>query len=70
MPQGASSRHSIREPQFLSDHKGILMIPTSDPAKSSFLVDLVLSGRPPGAVTMKKVSRGWQGSPGTGTPTA
>lgn len=46
------------------------MIPSSDPAKSSFFVDLVLSRRPSGAVMTETVPRGRQGSLGTGPPMA
>lgn len=51
-------------------NKGILMIPTSDPGKSSLLVDVFLSRRPSGAVMIGKVPRGWQGSPRAGAPMA
>lgn len=72
----ASSKHSVREPRFLSElsvhlaNEGIWMISTSDPAKSDFLVDLVPPRRPSGTVMIEKVPRGWQGSPGSGTPMA
>lgn len=66
----ASSRLNMEEPRFRLAHKGVLTIPSSDPAKSSFFVDLVLSQRPSGAVMIETVPRGWQGSLGTGPPMA